>query len=55
MLDYNYNIILINTIKKKLKSIFKEISYGIFKLIYGQIDKFEFKSEKLKVSILIFF
>ena len=51
MLDYNYNIILINTIKKKLKSIFKEISYGIFKLIYGQIDKFEFKSDKLKVSI----
>ncbi len=35
MLEYNYIIILINTIKKRLQLIFKEISYGIFKLLYG--------------------
>ena len=54
MLDYNYNIILFNTIKKKLISIFREIPYGIFKLLHGRIDKTEFKSNKLKISFSTF-
>ena len=39
---------MIITIKKKLQLIFKEISSGIFKILYGKIDKIEFNSEKLK-------
>ena len=49
MLEYNYIKILINTIKKKLQLIFKEISYGIFKLLYGKIDKIESNSKDLKI------
>ena len=40
---------MINTIKKKLQLIFKEISYGIFKLFYGKIHKIETNSKELKI------
>ena len=40
---------MIITIKKKLQLIFKEISYGIFKLLYGKIDNIEFSSQNLKI------
>ena len=32
---------MIYTIKKKLQLLFKKFSYGLFKLIYGQISEFE--------------
>tara|TARA_B100001093_G_C26747691_1_gene979629 strand:+ start:315 stop:1418 length:1104 start_codon:yes stop_codon:yes gene_type:complete len=44
---------LTNTIKKKLQLLFKEISYGIFKLLYGKIDKIEDKDNfKIKKTTL---
>ena len=49
MLEYNYIIILINTIKKRLQLVFKEISRGIFKLFYGEIDTIETNSDRLEI------
>lgn len=54
MLEYNYIIILINTIKKRLQLVFKEISHEIFKLFYGQIDQIESNSDKLEIINSIF-
>ena len=54
MLEYNYIIILINTIKKRLQLIFKEISYGIFKLLYGSVERIETNSENIEIINSIF-
>ena len=34
-------IILIHSTKKKLQKLFKKFSYGLFKLIYGNIDGYQ--------------
>ena len=38
MLDYNYNKILTNSIKKKLQTLFKSFGYFIGSIFYGRIN-----------------
>ena len=37
MLNNSYNIILTNSIKKKLQTIFKNIGYSLSKAFYGKV------------------
>ena len=43
---------MIYTTKKKLQFLFKKLTYGLFKLIYGEIKDFELAETNLKTKIL---
>lgn len=51
VLKNKYIKILINTIKKKLKNLFKQTAYSIFKIIYGEIKGISNSNNDSRVGV----